>query len=537
MPILSHFPLATPRVKQVKALEYIEKVVNLGYRDIVIVGPTGLGKTLIGAAVCAWAETQTQLKGAPGGYALVMQKVLQDQIANELTALGGKTSAALIKSAVEYRCPMHKACSIGRMKGRCELPRLGSCTYKLAKEKFIQSIYAVTNYAYLWTERGYVGELTPRRAVVCDEVHNLAKLITSHVQVEISENRLEDYAPSLEGADDLRTITTRKDFLNWVTTEYLPKVKEQVEILSALAAEGGADDASLKLAFEVEEHYMRVNGAVGEYKANSTDWVFWRSEDAGPVTLTLRPVEAAPYFQKLIGDVGDLRVYMSAYPGSKSVFCRELGLSPDRVAWLSLSSSFPPENRPIVMLPVGSLSKAKQEANLGSALRMIEKLATKHHAERGIIHTHSYALANAVVAHLEKTEHASRLIYPKEAEKREAAIAKHKETESSILVSPSVGEGFDFKDDAARWQVVVKCPFASLGDKQVATKAERSPDWYKMQAFKSLLQTCGRICRTETDFGVTYVLDEDVIRLLGDVDAHIPFWFKDSIVYPRSVVQ
>jgi ATP-dependent DNA helicase DinG len=534
MSILSHFPLATPRVKQVKALEYIEKVVGLGYRDIVIVGPTGLGKTLVGATVCAWAETQTQLKGAPGGYTLVMQKVLQDQIANELAVLGGKTSAALIKSAVEYRCPMHKACSIGRMKGRCELPRLGSCTYKLAKEKFLQSIYAVTNYAYLWTERDHVGELIPRRAVVCDECHGLSKLITSHNQVEIAEDHLEDYAPSLEDTD-LREITNRKDFLSWVTAEYLPKVKEQVEILAALAADGGADDASLKLAFEVEQHYIKVNGAVKQYKANSADWVFWRSEDVGPVTLTLRPVEAAPYFQRMIGDVGDLRVYMSAYPGSKAVFCRELGLVPDKVAWLSLSSSFPPENRPVVMLPVGSLCKAKQEANLGSALRMIEKLAAKHHLERGVIHTHSYALANAVVAHLEKTEHGARVVYPKEADKREAAITHHKETEASILVSPSVGEGFDFKDEAARWQIIVKAPWAGLGDKQVATKAERSPDWYKMEAFKSLLQTAGRGCRSETDFCVTYVLDEDVIRLLAEVDAHVPLWFKDAIVYPRSV--
>jgi Rad3-related DNA helicase len=530
MPILDFFPLSVPRPKQVRALEYIEKVVGLGYRDVVISGPCGLGKSAIGATVCAWAVTQNQLKYKAGGYALVMQKVLQDQIANELDALGGKTTAALIKSAVEYKCPTHRACSIGRLR-KCELCRTGCCTYKLAKERFINAAYAVTNYPYFWTERYHVGELEPRRALICDECGNLATHITRFVEVQISEDKLVDYAPLLEDTN-LRQFTEASDFLKWVTKTYLPSVKEQVEILAALADGTSADDETLKLAFEVEQHYIKTKNAVEEYQRNPFDWVYWKTEEEGaPVVLTLRPIEAAPYFTEMLGKASDLRIYMSAYPGSKAVFCRELGLKPDRVAWLSLASSFPVENRPVILATVGSLSRTNVQQNLPSALRMVEKIANRH-PERGLIHTNSYALAKEVVAFLAKTAHASRVIFPDEADKREAAILKHKGQKGAILISPSIAEGFDFKDDAARWQIVLKTPFRSLSDRQTVVKAERSPEWYKLEAFKTLLQACGRICRTETDTGVTYLLDEDSKRLLAEVDQHIPKWFKDSIIYP-----
>jgi len=296
----------------------------------------------------------------------------------------------------------------------------------------------------------------------------------------------------------------------------------------------GADDAAIKLAFDVEQHHLKVANAIAQYNANPDGWVYWKTQESGsPTVLTLRPLTAAPYFGEMVQKAGDLRVYMSAYPGAKSTFCHELGLDPKKVAWLSLSSNFEPARRPIVMVPIGSLSKTNIEDNLPRACRMTKKILDRH-ADRGVIHTNSYAIADQVYDFLAHTEHCARLIYPREADQREGAMLEHQQTEGAVLISPSVGEGFDFKDDRARWQIIVKCPWPSLGDKQVATKAEMDPTWYKIEAFKSLLQIAGRICRSETDFGETFVLDDDVSRLLRDVAPFVPGWFSDAIVYPDS---
>lgn len=531
MAIVEHFPLKTPREKQIKALEYVEKVINLGYKDVVISAPTGIGKSLIGATVCAWAKTQAQLPNQEGGYVLVMQKVLQDQIAAELSKLGGTASAYLLKGAVEYKCPTHKVCSVGRLR-ECELCRTGGCTYKLAKAEFLEAAYAVTNYAYFFTERAHVGDLGPRRVLVCDEAHNLPKAVTRFIQLEIAEDRMVDLAPTLEDDPRFREIQTREEFLAWANEAYLPAVKEQAELLAALADGGSVSTEDLKLAFEVEQHYLQSKLAIGQYQANEEDWAFWRSEDRGPVTLTLRPIEAAPYMDQMIRSAADVRIYMSAFLGPKAVFCRELGLDPKKVAWLGLSSSFSPESRPVVLATVGSMARSQLETTTPGVLRLIDKLLTKHEGERGLIHTNSYALADKVVEHLAQTGHATRVRYPKEAKERDSMIAEHRATDGSVLVSPSIGEGFDFKGDSARFQIIAKCPWPSLGDKQVAIKAERAPEWYKVEALKSLIQTCGRVCRDETDFGVTYILDEDAKRLLRETDHAVPAWFKEAVVYP-----
>jgi Rad3-related DNA helicase len=92
-------------------------------------------------------------------------------------------------------------------------------------------------------------------------------------------------------------------------------------------------------------------------------------------------------------------------------------------------------------------------------------------------------------------------------------------------------EGFDFKDDCARWQIITKMPYPYLGDRQVAAKKDRSPDWYDTQTIQTVIQATGRICRSEEDWGVTYMLDEDFKILWDRRRSMFPPWFKEAIVW------
>jgi Rad3-related DNA helicase len=76
-----------------------------------------------------------------------------------------------------------------------------------------------------------------------------------------------------------------------------------------------------------------------------------------------------------------------------------------------------------------------------------------------------------------------------------------------ILVSPSAMLGLSLNDDLARWQVIVKVPYANIGDPSVSHRMNAIPGWYEWQTAKDLIQTFGRICRSMSDWGVTYVLD------------------------------
>jgi Rad3-related DNA helicase len=78
----------------------------------------------------------------------------------------------------------------------------------------------------------------------------------------------------------------------------------------------------------------------------------------------------------------------------------------------------------------------------------------------------------------------------------------------TILVSSSLMDGADLYDDLSRFQIVVKMPFLSLGDKRVALKSKLYPEWYTAQTWMRLIQACGRSIRSETDTADTYILDK-----------------------------
>ncbi len=331
-----------------------------------------------------------------------------------------------------------------------------------------------------------------------------------------------DYAPDL---GELPTLPTIADFITWIESTYLPHLVAGIEMMKPLIEE---DDAIAEDFYDVVQHVDKARQAVDLYKEDVQNWVYW--QEAAPdntLVSTLRPIQAAPFF-KIINDAADIKIYMTAFAGDAKVFCRGLGLDPKDVAWASLNSPFLVENRPIIFADVGSLSFKNITANLPAVARTVLKLANKHATQKGLIHCVSYKVGEAINAALAPL--GNRVIFPRTADEREAAFKRH--TESSIptiMISPSMTEGFDFAEDLARWQVIVKVPWPYMKDMQVARKKDLDPDWYATKTIMSIIQACGRICRSDTDFGVTYILDSDFNILMTRNKGMFPRWFLDAI--------
>lgn len=92
-------------------------------------------------------------------------------------------------------------------------------------------------------------------------------------------------------------------------------------------------------------------------------------------------------------------------------------------------------------------------------------------------------------------------------------------------------EGYDFKDDQARWQIIAKIPYPYLGDRQVEAKKNMDPAWYDLQTIMSIVQASGRVCRSKEDHGVTYVLDSDFKSLWDKRKEMFPPWFRKAVVW------
>ena len=541
--IFGHFPLSKPRLGQTQSLQFIQDMVNDGVTDIIIEAPTGAGKSAIGAACCHWAGTwplvtdgKSEVK--PGGYYLVTQKALQDQIVKDVALNFKNKDFASLKSSEAYSCDDHGNCQIGLMvdKSRsCEGRKTGSCPYIRAREAFGRAAFSLTNYSYFMTEKLLVGQLPARQVMVLDECHTLERTLLKFGELVFTQALFKDWGMAPLRVPEYEEI---HDFLTWVDKKYLPIVQDRLKALVDYAQmdKNAAENKSVKaritaLQSQALKAKLAVNGALN----NPDDWVYWCDQtDKDGEIVNLKPLNSAPYAPLLLQGAKH-RIYMSAYPsGDRDLFCESLGLDAETVAWIKLPSAFKPENRPIVMGLVGSMSKRNQATTMPGFMRVVDKILTSHKNEKGIIHCNSYALGEKIYTHFERTVHGVRLIFPRNADERETAKAVHeKEVDRpTVLISPSMTEGFDFKDDLARWQIVAKMPYPYLGDKQVEKKKDMNPAWYSMQTASTIIQACGRIVRSEEDFGVTYILDSDFQNIWDRYRQFFPTWFRSAMVWP-----
>jgi len=98
-----------------------------------------------------------------------------------------------------------------------------------------------------------------------------------------------------------------------------------------------------------------------------------------------------------------------------------------------------------------------------------------------------------------------------------------------LLISPSITEGLDLKDDLGRFAIWAKVPFPFLGDNWVKRRQQLSSDWYSRQAMIAMIQGGGRIVRSKDDWGHVYILDESFGNLLKYSKRFLPKWFTESI--------
>jgi Rad3-related DNA helicase len=97
-------------------------------------------------------------------------------------------------------------------------------------------------------------------------------------------------------------------------------------------------------------------------------------------------------------------------------------------------------------------------------------------------------------------------------------------SEPTVLLSPSMMEGVDLKDDLSRFQIICKVPFPYLGDLVIKKRMEKNEKWYPYMTAKSVIQSLGRSIRNETDHAVSYILDSDWHR----------FFCKNKQLFPNE---
>lgn len=531
-----YFPFPSPRQEQIQAIESILDAYESGKKFYVLESGTGVGKSAIAVTVSRYvvAHIPSEEGTQRGATVLTTQKLLQDQYERDFQSV----AMCSLKSASNYSCKHHRKNSCAESKPLLANEPKGTkfwntcvlnCTYKQQKELFVNGTMGVTNFSYFLHETKFAKKIPRKQLLVVDEAHNLPEELSKFIEVTFSEKFAKEFLDK-----QLPENMTPKKFADWVRADYYPVLEAKKKAFDenmkkyAGLAEKMQNGELTKLARKLDllsSHESKVKIFLEIW--DNDNWLMeeFPAEEKSGRKVQFKPIDVAPYAYDHIHKYGQFVLFMSATILDAEGFKLLSGVDAAKSNEICISSPFPPENHPIVYAGVGSMGSADIEKTLPKLTDAVKAILAEHKGDKGIIHCSSYKIA----WHLKKTIKSNRLLIHDSFD-RDVILNKHMTSkEPTVLLSPSMTEGVDLKDDLSRFQVICKLPFPFLGDKLIRKKMHKWEWWYDLQTAKTLIQSVGRSVRNENDKAVTYILDSIWERFYGKNSKLFPENFKKSI--------
>lgn len=516
-----------PRVTQKEVMSWLETIPS-HIRYILCEIPVGGGKSPIAINYSAFLS---KYKG--NAYVLTPQKILQNQYENsfdsaQLASLYGKSN---------YHCESKKTnCDIGAILP----PKCGDCVFNQALQAGNRSPNLVLNYTLALLLFKYISgdKMIPRRdLLVFDECHTLENHLVEFNAIQVGEGRCKQF--KLKYVEHKTGIQA----LHWIENKYMPVIKDtflnfkkQFEEIESEYDGGKMTKQEMDIVLkykDIKEHLASMD----EFISLGKDEIEKRYVFIPDKTyFKFKELYGKNVFHQIVKPMADRFLFMSSTILDKEAFCYDLGINPDEAMMISTDSEFPLDTRPIIYTPRMKMTfgwhndekKMERKEMIDSVIDIMDS----HKNHNGIIHTGSFQVAKWLIENIEgKVPH--RIIHhlPDAGFERGVVINEFMEDtgERKVLISPSITEGLDLKNDLGRFAITVKVPYPYLGDRWVARRAEISKEWYNRQAMIGIIQGGGRIVRTKGDWGNFYILDESFGGLLKFMRPKLPRWWIDSL--------
>lgn len=497
------------RPGQEEAIIDILESIDDGNRFTILNAPVGVGKSLIGYVI----SKKLAEKHNSDTYMCTGTKLLQSQYINDFKDV--KT----IKGRMNFECNTEPLfdCS----KGMCQTHSKFACNYKPIlkdtwyykknplsssdldliddmcpywKQKVEGIMHPITmlNYDYLLSDIRFVQHLPFRKLLICDEGHNIEKILMRQLETTFSPSAVER-----EVGYKFKMVSTIQDWL------------PQLEMVADLYLEKMKKTKSDTVKKKMQEKYAKFSELFFLLEDNPSNWVFIQDQVNGHLFYTFKPIIISDYSQMIFG-IAENVLIMTGTILKQDIFARDLGITDFK--YIEVPSIIPSSNRPIIKRYVGSMATSSVDKTMPNMIAEIKMLADEHSDEKGVIHTFTYKIARAFQ---NAFSYSDRFMFHDQYNK-EKVFRKFKEDNTNkILVSPVAFEGVDFPYDQARWQCICKEPFPNMRDPQISIRDSIDYDWVFRQRCLVLSQMYGRTNRAPDDYSVTYLLDSRIETLLG----------------------
>lgn len=535
-----------PRQQQIEAIEFIENQVKNDptTKFFLLDMPVGTGKSHLALMIADWYK-RTKNRMARVDI-ITNSKILQDQYSSTYDSI------ADLKGKENYECSSYAcSCAQGAEFNRLNKTSCEECPYSAARESYISSGVSLTNF-YLYILYAMYNqklmEARDARVLIVDEAHDFDDIMSSFISIKITETVIKRFSFSNEHdlISRLKAVTTISgyvDFLVYFNNEVVTTMEQMEKGMSKAERDVVQDKRDLKInkvlngknsdvklmqmVTDLKQYQMKIELFLTEYKSNPNNWVLEPSynEKLRQKELSLEPIWAYDYLDKYVFSHYDMVFLMSGTILDKNLFCQLNGLDVTKAAYHSIESPFPVKNRPIIYMPIGKMSFKNKEETFQRYIPYIKKIMNKYAGQKGIIHTNSFELSNWI----QKSVKDKRFVFHDSTNKDEM-LRMHCETDKpTVLVSPSMDTGVSLDDDLARFQIIAKVPYPSLGSQKNKMRQSNNPDWYAWKTVSGFIQMTGRPVRSIDDYADTIIIDGSFGDVLRHSSHFLPNWVQEAI--------
>ena len=538
--MLDHIPYPfVPRQIQLEIFDQIEECIGSGYTKIILCAPTGVGKSLIGVTIA---------RKFGSSFIVTASKNLQNQYVNDfnfLKSVKGKSNFPCHQTMTDKRvddpifavrqgmtCEKGKCVTKKITNGKTETntcrfkPTIQeveeddnitpeTCKYYLQKYRGLVHDHSLWNYASFFQvvkfNKKIFAKHLDRNVAVFDEAHTIEEQIVQFIGYDIKQRQVEDANIAidrydLDNTDEILSIITEiskhySERIRDIEETADPQTHPEYGILSRLqsnyeaAAQAKIDITADKENFIANKPEMDINNKLK--------------------TLSIKPIDISGYLEEFL--IAENNVFMSATI-DKASFCENMGLDRDDVAIIDTPKSpFSVESRAVEISRIRHLNYQSTYEDEKAVIKAIDDIMDTYSDKRGLILTSSiarcYKILNELSPHNKQRVRICHSTNPNGKTQGEI-INEHKNDPDGVLLSSSLWEGIDLKDDLSRFQIIAKVPYPNYAENRTRIKMRRFPSWYQSRTLTKMLQGMGRSVRNDEDWAKTYILDGAVDKLL-----------------------
>lgn len=541
------FPKANPGQMEV-IISAIDALVNKRKKHIIIEAPTGVGKSLIGLTIHQVVQ-KLVMKYSSGDMPqwrtaiTTPTKGLQQQYAQEK-----HVNIAMLKGKKNYQCIVHSdiyynavPCRIQCRDGNCSPRR---CPYVQARGFWTDAAsLRCTNTAMMIEMCSTICMKPENRGdfIIIDECHKLPQALLDHTIMEYNIKSVATLAGLNQAGKDVvrlvAAIVKSCADMSLGTLQKIPSLVAQdiselhgivedmlVDLTEMIKGDTLTDTQMMALSdiIDILQNLSDYCGIMTDTQADT--FIVQAKEDT---MIQFKPTIASDVSEFGLFRKADYFLHMSATICGLDAYARSLGIPKHEYVTFQVENPIPIENRKINFMPIMKMTANMGDYEWKQVAHAVDDIIDFHEGQNGIIHTVSYDRALKIQ---EFSRHKGLIQVPRTRDALLMSLKKAIETKKPVVfASPAMEEGYDFKGDLGRFQILAKVPYAYLGDPLVAHVNKIDPSAYFREAILRIIQSCGRCVRGPDDWAATYILDQSFETLMARNPEYFPRWFLDAV--------